>query len=527
MDDSYDQVKHFSYLEDLLTRPDGSQMSLKEANKAYGIRTIWVAALNSSVRDRSLRTRVTGYPPKIFLSYCWQDDEHKKWVRALADRLQKLGFEVLLDQYSSLNGQLMDAPEFVSSMVEANICLMVITPKYCSKTGVEDVDGIENPNEDGWVWDEHQWALRLSQAGMMDIIGLLKEGDYLPGGCGQHNTIDLRNVADPLAIVDQVFHYDGPVLDSSERDQFIQLLEHVEELVFGQQFEAAYHLLTAKPEFEDLVEYKMYEALIYAHAGYCENAVLLAREVLAAPRIELSAINWMAYALNLCGQTQEALQSLVKASRFKVPEASVSAQTHFQMGNVLDDLNSWPAAVNHMRYALTMAATTPALLNDLAMTYRHWRRYEHAEDCLRQAVAIEPLHPMAAPNLALILFELGKAGEAKQICETVLAHQPDNQAASQLLAAYEAGGLPEGTPSDETAGTGFTCTNCPSEYRIDLAGQCICGDCGGVHGVELIHCPNCNNDGRVPVNVLGIPGLPADVHIQCPVCHKGALKLTV
>ena len=33
---------------------------------------------------------------KIGISYSWDDEEHKEWVRVLAARLEAAGFEVLL-----------------------------------------------------------------------------------------------------------------------------------------------------------------------------------------------------------------------------------------------------------------------------------------------------------------------------------------------------------------------------------------------------------------------------------------------
>lgn len=82
-------------------------------------------------------------PIKVFISYSWDSEEHKVWVKMLADRLSKEGFEVLLDQYlpygSSLTVFMHD------SLRKADKVLIIGTPNYKAKaeehkggTGLED-----------------------------------------------------------------------------------------------------------------------------------------------------------------------------------------------------------------------------------------------------------------------------------------------------------------------------------------------------------------------------------------------------
>ena len=37
--------------------------------------------------------------PTVFISYSWDDEFHKGWVRELADKLIENGIDVYLDQY--------------------------------------------------------------------------------------------------------------------------------------------------------------------------------------------------------------------------------------------------------------------------------------------------------------------------------------------------------------------------------------------------------------------------------------------
>lgn len=78
--------------------------------------------------------------PKVFISYCWEDNDHKAWVRSLADRLISDGIDTTLDQYDlSLGDRL---PQFMEqSISSADYVLIICTPSYkaksdCRKGGV-------------------------------------------------------------------------------------------------------------------------------------------------------------------------------------------------------------------------------------------------------------------------------------------------------------------------------------------------------------------------------------------------------
>jgi hypothetical protein len=37
--------------------------------------------------------------PRVFISYSWESEDHKSWVRYLGERLYKAGIEARLDQW--------------------------------------------------------------------------------------------------------------------------------------------------------------------------------------------------------------------------------------------------------------------------------------------------------------------------------------------------------------------------------------------------------------------------------------------
>ena len=70
---------------------------------------------------------------KVFISYSWEDDEHKKWVRQFTDSLLKSGIDATLDQYDlSLGDRL---PQFMEqSIASSDYVLIICTPTYKTKS---------------------------------------------------------------------------------------------------------------------------------------------------------------------------------------------------------------------------------------------------------------------------------------------------------------------------------------------------------------------------------------------------------
>lgn len=71
-------------------------------------------------------------PPKVFISYSWDDEPHKKWVKKLADNLIDNGVDVVLDQYELQAGA--NISYFMEkSLVESEKVLIIFTENYQAK----------------------------------------------------------------------------------------------------------------------------------------------------------------------------------------------------------------------------------------------------------------------------------------------------------------------------------------------------------------------------------------------------------
>lgn len=67
--------------------------------------------------------------PKAFISYSWDSEDHRNWVRELASRLRQEGIDVMLDQWHLAPGD--PLPEFMERAVRENdFVILVCTPNF-------------------------------------------------------------------------------------------------------------------------------------------------------------------------------------------------------------------------------------------------------------------------------------------------------------------------------------------------------------------------------------------------------------
>lgn len=71
--------------------------------------------------------------PKVFISYAWESDTIKRWVKELATQLRTDGIDAKLDQWEVVPGDQM--PHFMEKSVRGNDYVLIIcTPAYKSKS---------------------------------------------------------------------------------------------------------------------------------------------------------------------------------------------------------------------------------------------------------------------------------------------------------------------------------------------------------------------------------------------------------
>jgi hypothetical protein len=115
-------------------------------------------------------------PPKVFISYSHDSDEHKDRVLALADRLLDDGLEVILDEFVSPPPA--NWPRWMEDEMESSDFIVVV----CSKNYLDKVRRRVKPGEGKGV----KWESLLSYQDIYDndsnsskfIPVLLQGGEY-------------------------------------------------------------------------------------------------------------------------------------------------------------------------------------------------------------------------------------------------------------------------------------------------------------------------------------------------------------
>lgn len=111
-------------------------------------------------------------PPSVFISYSWESDEHKHWVRSLAERLTQNGAKVRLDQWHIVPGQ--SLTQFMEAEVHAcEFVLIICTKEYCRKALARA----------GGVGYEQQIITGNIVAGKAreHFIPIVRDGEFAPG----------------------------------------------------------------------------------------------------------------------------------------------------------------------------------------------------------------------------------------------------------------------------------------------------------------------------------------------------------
>ena len=134
--------------------------------------------------------RPAGDPPTAFISYSWDDEPHKEWVRNLGQRLRSDGVDIALDQWELQPGDRL--PAFMETAVrEHDYVLIVCTPHYKERSDARK-GGV------GYEGDIMTGEL-LSQRSERKFIPVLRCGesvDALPSWLAGKYCVDLREGAD-------------------------------------------------------------------------------------------------------------------------------------------------------------------------------------------------------------------------------------------------------------------------------------------------------------------------------------------
>lgn len=136
--------------------------AIKEVQLLDVLKKAGIVATNISSRSK---------PPKVFISYSWDSEEHKNWVAQLGGALRQRGVDVILDQWHARPGD--DLAAFMArSIQDADRVLVVCTERYASKAA----------GRDGGVGYEHMMVTGqlMRNAGTSKFIPLIRQASPKP-----------------------------------------------------------------------------------------------------------------------------------------------------------------------------------------------------------------------------------------------------------------------------------------------------------------------------------------------------------
>jgi len=168
--------------------------------------------------------------PISFISYSWDSDDHKNWVRYLSEQLQQAGVKTFLDQWDLKLG--MNIMQWIEdSISSSNYILLICTPKFAERANKME-GGVGQ--EKIIIGGEMYYKLR-PQTSFIPIIRSGYTQDALPRYLGAAKWIDFReDESFGLAFEELLRHiYDSPKFIRPElgrKPKFISINDTIKDI---------------------------------------------------------------------------------------------------------------------------------------------------------------------------------------------------------------------------------------------------------------------------------------------------------
>ena len=153
------------------------------------------------------------------------------------------------------------------------------------------------------------------------------------------------------------------------------------------------------------------------------------RQVLAAQPDDAFAHNGLGSALFAAKDLQAALAAFRAAVRLEPDHP----EYRLNLGSVLAAAGEYPEAIRELETARTGLPESTGLANSLGILYVETADPAKGEQEFRRAIRQSPREESAYINLAMLLDRLGRKPEAVAVCRQLLAVQPGNAQALQMI----------------------------------------------------------------------------------------------
>ncbi|GAA0248681.1 tetratricopeptide repeat protein [Cryptosporangium japonicum] len=509
------------YLEDYL-----HSATVESAIDRYGLLKIRRAALNSAVRDLARRPKLRGYPPRIFVSYRWDDEAGHEWIRNLVHHLRERGYHVELDQehLDVIGPHGIEIGPFVARVIDCHIFLRVVTRKLLADDARE------------WLVEEQQLATLAEHTGQRQIdvtketrpgprrrSGAFSLDEMLKDGHGVTvsafperravETIDLSADPSDLTPLNRLAEYRGLVLSPDEEARLLALIERADPLLDAGDGDGdtVLQLLAQHENLAATDEYDQLRANALALVGATSAAVATADAVLVRGSASYQTSRDLCFLLLELGRPRVALRALGTIRR---PGSALDWSIAGLIGDILDDLGSYQAAINHYRHTASAPGehhneARAAALGNLGYVYLiRLGDAPSALPLLRAAVESDPRHESAWANLVTALAALDRLEDARAAAHRGL-RQVGRSESLRTLAQDPETPLPLPDPVRLPPAT-HACGTCGAGYVLTSTVR-TCTACGTSYA-DHPWCPCCRH-----------PATLSDSGSRCPTCLDGVV----
>ena len=511
---------------DLLFRPDGTRRPDQDISAHIGKRGLWQCHLAHEIALRLAGPPPMTMPPKIFLSYRWQDEGRNAWVADLASTLKARGYDVMFDRDLPQTGR-PNVPQIVSRVAECRYFLAVVDPGYLARIG--DAERME----DGWVFDEFQAAVRMSNAGMIRLLGFLREGEgagrnfRLAGPGVMGNMVDVRGPQRLAAILDQVF---PPIEDVTGTD-------------CGEEARAALdrsHAAFVTGDIRTAVAEarKIAEIVPTSPDGYFQMIRIAHRTgdqalgfdaAMQAVRLLPTHVEVLLEVATFSvstGRREDAARHAALVFDQKVEDEGILGEAHAIMAWALDEYDRPDVALGHARSAVRLCPDNSVYVTNLGFMLRRLGDPVSAARVLSDGMRQFPEDMALMENYASAVTEAGLWDPAESLIMLFY-----NRGGSEAVAAGLARAVKEGretgklpvmfTPAVPPPGDGplIGCDACGATVRSASASGVFCAACGTPAAKAGDPCTICGDEGWMMPMPADVPG-----RVRCPFCRDGGMQ---
>lgn len=260
----------------------GDLRSYAALSEELGGMPAFLGLLELELRKRLRLPHARGYPPRLFISYRRESPDDIAWCVRLAEELDALGYDVLLDErvLGPAGADRNALARFMGQMADADIAVIVVTDAFLYH------EGQPNSMRD-WIFEEWSRIKTLVDWGLLETVVVHRAGELVGSIFGEvgkrSGYIDLReDPSSPRPVADYFGPWQGQRLGPGDRERLGEGAAATVRFSFGAEAdpEAA---LRAFASIEDLVgteEHAVAEAYAQAAGGDFEGAARLALDAM-------------------------------------------------------------------------------------------------------------------------------------------------------------------------------------------------------------------------------------------------------